>query len=107
MWRQRRQQVARRITQPAIKPNGNPEKSLGTSTTAVLAVSHGIMRTTTVLTNNPGTSREPPTRTKWEEAPKRTTCGKKPPPNASKSTAEGVGLQIKLIVIIMLVMKRN
>ena len=101
---QRRQRVARRTT--VSKPNGNPERSLGTSN-AALVVSHGIMRTTTALTNNPGTSKEPPTRTRKEEAPNRTTCGEKPPPVASRSAAEGVGLQIKLIVIIMLVVKRN
>ena len=88
------------------KPNGSPERSLGTSTTA-LAVSHGIMRTTNAPTNNPGISREPPTRTGWEEAPNKKNCGEKPPLVASRSAAEGVGLQIKLIVMIMLVMKRN
>ena len=96
--RKQRRQRARRIIVP--KPNGSPERSLGTST-AALAVSHGIMRTTIAPTNNPGTSKEPPTRTRWEEAPLGKNYGEKPPLVASRSTTEGVGLQKRLMLIIV------
>ena len=62
---------------------GSPERSLGTSTVA-LAVSHGIMRTTIAPKNNPGTSKEPPTRTRWDETPLENNYGVKPPLVASR-----------------------